>query len=393
MKLFDDEVHKYKGLALYAEPAFTYLNRSARPPAENMRRTLEAWFSQYPRSEQAGLRARLRSKDDGNHCSAFFELLLHQLLLRMGCRVQIHPDLPDRESTRHPDFLVESTQGARFYAEAVIATGVSARERAARARMDDVYDAINRLHSPNFFVALDIIGAPDTPPPARHIRALLKERLGRLDPGEVEVLWRSGGIQAVPHWQYEHEGWKIDFHPIPKSASLRGKPDVRPIGMRSFEMKFVDASSPIRDAIVGKAGRYGELDLPYVIAVNSLDDNSVDRIDMMDALFGKETYVLAIGRSGAMGQPEMTREPNGVWTSRSGPTYTRVSAVLLAISVMPWTIGRAGVFLIHNPWAQRPYDSELTRLPQGVPREGLMHWEVGLSLGEALRLAPGWPFV
>jgi hypothetical protein len=174
---------------------------------------------------------------------------------------------------------------------------------------------------------------------------------------------------------------------------MRGKPNVRPIGIQLFEWKLVDASTPIKDAIVDKAGRYGDLDLPYVIAVNSLDEKSVDRIDVMDALCGKETFVLSSSPSGAIGEPQMKRRPNGAWTGKSGPRYRRVSAVLLAIRVTPWTIGSAGVLLIHNPWAHRPYDCELTQLPQGVAKEGRMHWQDGLSLAKALGLPPGWPFV
>lgn len=391
MQLFDGMIRTYEGPALYAEPAFAYLNRSASSVAETVRRTLEIWFSRYPESERTDLRARFRSKDDQHHYSAFFELVLHELLLKMNCRIQIHPDSPHHTTSRCPDLLVEPPAGSRFYAEAIIVTGMSANERAACARMNDVYDAINRLESPNFFVGMDISGAPETPVPARRIRAFLRERLDELDPDEVAKLWGAGKTEAISHWQYEHEGWSIDFHPIPKSPGLREKPGVRPIGMRSFEGKWVDASTSIRDAITAKAGRYGDFEVPLVIAVNYLGEDTVDQIDVMDALFGKETYSLAISPSGATSAPRMKREPDGAWTSRSGPRYTRVSAVLLAIRAEPWTVGSAGTCLIHNPWAQRRYDSVLTRLSQGVPQAGLMHWKDGLTLGEALDLPQGWP--
>jgi hypothetical protein len=390
VKLFDDIVREYEGRAMYAEPSFAYLNRSARPAAERIRQTLETWFSHYPSEGQTDLCGRFRSDVDQHHYSAFFELLLHESLLRMGCRVEIHPNIAEDETTKRPDFLVESPHGHRFYIEAVLATGESAEEAAARARMDVVYDAINRLDSPGFFVGMDISGAPDTPPSARHIRAFLKARLDALDPDEVSEHLKLGGIRAIPHWRYEHEGWRIDFHPIPKSPKMRGKSGVRPIGMRSFEAKFVDSSTPIRDAIVAKAGRYGDLELPYVIAVNALDESSVDRIDVMDALFGEEQYIVTFGQSG-ISESEMSRAPNGAWMSGSGPRYTRVSAVLVAVRLLPWTVGSAGVCLIHNPWAQRPYFSELTRLPQGIPQDGRMEWQDGESLAEVLELPAGWP--
>jgi hypothetical protein len=53
--------------------------------------------------------------------SAFFELFLHELLLRLGCNVEVHPD-PGTGSSRRPDFLVTDPDGQQFFLEAVLAT-------------------------------------------------------------------------------------------------------------------------------------------------------------------------------------------------------------------------------------------------------------------------------
>jgi hypothetical protein len=309
----------------------------------------------------------------------------------MGCSVEIHPSALDSGTTRRPDFFVKPLVGSCFYVEAILATAEPAEESAARARMNEVYDALNRLDSPNFFVGLDIVGAPATPPSARRIRAFLKAQLDQLDPDEIGARWKSSGIKTVPQWHYEHDGWEITFYPLPKSPKLRGQSGVRPIGMRGHEGRFVDSGTPIRNAIVAKAGRYGDLELPYVIAVNALDEASVDKIDIMDALFGKEQYTVTFGKTGMVSEPEMSRAPNGAWISESGPRNTRVSAVLLTVRLFPWTVGRAGIYLIHNPWAQRPYSSPLTCLPQGIPEDGQMRWQEGDSLYEILGLPLRWP--
>jgi hypothetical protein len=391
MKLFDDTSHDYEGPALSAESSFSYLNRSARTKAERIRQTLEMWFARYPRAEQADLRGRFRSGDDRQHHSAFFELLLHEVLQKIGCAVEIHPSVHGGETTRHPDFLVEPSEGSCFYVEAVVATGESAEESAARARMNQLNDALNRLDSPDFFVGLDISGLPDTPPPGRRLRAFLQARLSRLDPDEIAENWDSGGKNAVPHWDFSHEGWSITIYPIPKSTGLRGKKGIRPIGIQSEGFRFADSRTPVRNAILAKAGRYGDLELPYVVAVNALAKLGVDEIDIMEALFGKEQYVVPFGQTGMVGEPEMSRAPNGAWTSEFGPRYTRVSAVFLAIGLSPWTLGRTAIRLVHNPWAQRPYSSPLTRFPQGIPKEGKMLWQGGDSLHEVLGLPSGWP--
>jgi hypothetical protein len=390
MRLFDDIIRDDEGPALHAEPSFAYLNRSARSECDRIREMLEAWFLRYPSQEQADLRGRFRSDNNWHHHSAFFELCLHELLLRMSCRVEIHPSAGN-SATKRPDFLVESKYGSHFYTEAVLATAEAARDTAARARMNAVYDALNRLDSPNFFVGMDLRGAPETPPRARKIRAFLKGHLDKLDPDNIVALWKSGGIDAVPHWHYEHEGWEIDFYPIPKSPNLRGRKGIRPLGVWSHEGQFVNSSAPIRDAIINKAGRYGDLDLPYVIAVNALDRNIVHQIDIMEALFGKEQWTATWEQSG-LSETEMTRIPNGVWTSKSGPTYTRVSAVLVTIQLLPWTVASADICLYHNPWAEKLYSSELTRLPQAIPQGDHMERQDGESLAAVLQLPLRWPF-
>lgn len=369
MKLFDERDRDDDRPALYAEPDFHHLSRSARQSVQRVRETLETWFSRYPSANQAKLRSDFRAKKNSSHQSAFFELFLHELLIRLGCQVEIHPKVEG--STGRPDFLVDSPTGSSFYLEAVLATNESAEGAAARARVNVVYDALYQLDSPNFFIGMDLRGAPKTPPPARKIRAFLSNRLNILDPDDI----------ALPRWRYEYEGWRIVFYPIPKPPGLRGKPGIRPIRERT-EIRSFDATAAIRGAIVSKAGGYGDLRLPYVIAVNVLE-YGVDHDDALLALFGKEPFS---GRS----DPKLGVH-EGAWFGVSGPRYTRVSAALLATLVLPEIFPKASIRLYHNPWAKRPYKAELTRLPQAVPLDDRMEWQDGKTLDMIFDLPPGWP--
>ena len=108
----------------------------------------------------------------------------------------------------------------------------------------------------------------------------------------------------------------------------------------------------IRDAVVRKGGRYGEICSPFVVAVNACVIH-VDETDEMEALFGRETLV---GNALRPEQDEvMVRLGNGAWRGPSGPRYTRVSAVLIVDTLKPWTVAVAPVRLYHNPWAAHPY--------------------------------------
>jgi len=391
MTLFDDILREDEAPARYAEPNYRYLNRSARADVAKVREVLERWFSRYPDKARTELRGRLRSPNDHQHLSAFFELFLHELLLRLGCHVEIHPEASGGKAT-HPDFRVQSPSGNHFYMEAVLATDESREEAAARARLNELYDALDRMDSPNFFIGIDLEGEPKTPVTAKKIRSFLTNQLASLDPDEVAAAFESGGFRALPHWRIEHEGCMLEFFPVPKSPEARGKEGIRPIGIQMGEAEWLDPRAAIRDAIVSKGGRYGELDLPYIIAVNALGAH-VRRIDVMEALFGKEQFTFRVTALRPTTEPEFSRAPDGAWTSESGARYTRVSAVLVAIQLLPWSVPRASVCLYHNPWAQKPYHSELCRLTQAIPNKdkGKMETVEGEPLGTLLDLSAEWP--
>ena len=121
------------------ETAFAYLNRCAGAEADAARSRIEDWLARYPRPQ--ALAVRLRSPLDDQHRSAFFELLLHQLLLSLGHHVAaIEPKLA--HTWKSPDFLVESIEGHRFYLE-----GVSASQ-------DDLHSVLKR--KANRYGALDL---------------------------------------------------------------------------------------------------------------------------------------------------------------------------------------------------------------------------------------------
>lgn len=389
MPLFDDSTERNdQGPILYAEPKFVYLNRSGRSGAQRIRELLEAWFSHYPEEHKPEFRARFRSPDNTDYVSAFFELCVHELLLLLDDRVEIHPAL--LANARRPDFFVRPILGSEYYLEAVTVMGESRREAAEKARMNAVYDALNRMDSADFFVGMKIQGAPETPPSARRMRRFLGEQLAVLNPDALARHFEAGGFEALPHWRFEHEGWQIDFFPMPKPPELRGRPGIRPIGLQFEGFRFLDRGAGIRDAIVDKAGNYGDLRLPYVVAVNAQPDH-VDEADIMAALFGAEQIVFQVDPDGT-GHDRFVRAPDGAWTSLNGPRYTRVSAVLVATQVSPSSLAWGSMCLYHNPWAVRSYEGRLNRLNTLITaQDGRVSRCNGLSLADVFQLPANWP--
>lgn len=365
----------------YSEPEFSYLDRSPRIAAARVRRRLQRWYMRYPADERAGLRQRFRSRNNVDHYSSFFELFVHELLLRLGCDVQVHPELPNRR--KRPDFIFQS-KGRNAYLEASVVSGESRQKAAARARIDVVYDVLDRLESPNFFVGLHILGSPATPPDANAIMRFLRERLAALDPDEVAAAFASAGGGGVPRWRYEDENW-VEFFPVPRRSETKSEGS-RPLGI-FMRTGWSTAKHDIRKRLAAKAGRYGELDQPYVVALNVLE-GGVDEEDTLDALFGTTQWNYREDTLDFIGS---TRNSDGFWLGPSGPKHTRVSAVLIVRHVSPWRVGHASACLYHNPWAAKPYESQLARLPEVAMRDGKAHRTRGVSFRTLFRLPVKWP--
>ena len=146
----------------------------------------------------------------------------------------------------------------------------------------------------------------------------------------------------------------------------------------------------IRDAVVTKGGQYGDVGLPYIVAVNVLQRH-LERFTVMQALFGQVQITFHISGGKPPEQEPASRIPNGAWSSDSGPRYTRVSGALVVNRVNPWNCATADTCLYHNPWAKRPYKSVLNRLPRANPKGNQMSWEEGESLDVILGLPRNWP--
>jgi hypothetical protein len=389
MRLFDDIAQKNFAPKGYAQPEFDYHNTSGRAEYAHIRELLESWFSRYPVEAAKDLRSRFRSEVDNAHRGAFFELLTHELLLKLGCDVVVHPEVGN-QSTRRPDFRA-NREHETFLVEARVTTHVSEAEAKAAARRNEFYDVLDRtLDSPDFFICLRMRGAPNRAPSAKSMRMFLESRLRGLDPDVVEAELRRGEERT---WPYERDGWQIDFFPIPKGPESRGRPGVRPLGLFAPEplVQRLDPVTPIRRAIEKKAGSYGDLDLPYVIALNTLGEFS-SREHVLEALYGGEVLVHSRYDDGTTDM-RFERNPDGAFVGVDGKRNTRVSAVLMFDGVRPRNLSSASVELYPNYFTGIPYQGVLEQFPR-VELDEIRDSFVptpGRSLCETLGLPHDWP--
>jgi hypothetical protein len=388
--LFDDKPPEETIFRSYSRSSFDFLNRITDPKHVPLRDMLDDWFSRYPEEERNDLSARFRSSKEAAHVGAFFELLVHELHIKLGAEVHAH-FAPSQAGPRTPDFFVTDPVTGSSYVEATVVTGKSKKRQAAEARLDDIVGTLNRLiESPNFWLSMERRGLPKAPANAKQVAQEINRNLAKLAQADETDLTTERDSDSFPIWSFDLEGCVLSFRPFPKGDFARGRSSMRPIALQSGEFETVDHRGPIRKAIVRKANRYGRLGLPFVVALNCIE--MVDGIDIMEALFGQEQFHIPVGLDRELTAKDIgfSRKPDGAWTNPIGPRYSRVSAVLVATHLLPWSISEVVIRLYHNPWAELEYSSVLTRLNQARLHNGAMRKVEGDSLAHVLELDRYW---
>jgi hypothetical protein len=334
LRVFDDITRTDTAPGKRNGSDFEFINDSARPKANQARTIIETWFEHLPDNVKPEFRARLRQRDNQHFRATFFELYLHELLIRAGFTVEFHPD---SEKGKRPDFKVYRDGVAVFCLEGR-AAGDSVAKSAKQHIIDDAYDAIDRIPCPDLFLHITVEGEPKSPVPVkRGLRKELEAWIAGLDYDAVAAMARAGHHDLMPTYAWEHDGWRLVFTALPKKEHARGKPGSRPIGMVGDGIAFCARTGElITNAVADKAGRYGKLDLPYIIAVNVLDQLGVDEDDMWLGL-----------------------------TTALGDQRTTVSAVLIVPELWnPIAAASSVPSLVHNPSAARPLPRGLWPLSQ-----------------------------
>ncbi len=134
----------------------------------------------------------------------------------------------------------------------------------------------------------------------------------------------------------------------PKTPEGRG-----PIGIKTIGITLPPARHLALDEDIKKAAElknhYGDLGIPFILVVNVTDEFHVDKIDVMNALFGQET-VSFTGKEAVLGP----RRPNKAWHTPYGARNTKISAVMIFGDLAAHNAGNREPWIVHNPHAQCP---------------------------------------
>lgn len=337
--------------ASHLESTHRFLDRVSGAYWSQVRDELAGWVTHVEIDDRRDLIARLRSSNDDQFSAAYLELFLHEMFLRSGYSVECHPGVGG--GTRRPDFRVDG-YGRSFYVEARHLVRSSDKDVGRDRRTAAIYDALNTMDSPNFFVWVDVNRSGPNEIPKRDLVASTESWLASLDPDAVDDALRPLGLEGAPSRTWSLDGWTVQLRAIPKALEARGEPGVRPIGIYGgTEAQFVDGVTPIRDALRSKGTAYDITDSPFIVALGVDWFTGKDDRDMMCALYGSDQIVIDTEEMEAVGTQ---RSADGYWYGGDRWAHTNVSGVLQVTNLHPAFFHESNPTLWLHPCADNAID-------------------------------------
>ena len=309
------------------------------PPLVAARKEFLAWLAEVPEAHRADLDARLRSDLDDAHLSARLELFVHHYFRSNGREPQIHPKVA--HSSNRPDFLVDKGDAT------LLVECKSVFDKPAIAQQDQRLRQLATEAGRKLERTVILNPLSNLPPniPARRIRGWI-ERLQIPNDGP--------DVMEFDFWD-NHQGHHYGLRTILPRINDGGEGLTGVQGLMS-QAQTVTIGELFRKGLMEKAGKYGQLDFPYLIALSAETKFPARTKHEFAALFGNIVLNLH-----ADGQVSETRKPNGLFTliQNGEPRYKRVSGVL--VYRFKWTESghEHRIHIYHNPYAAKPIDPGL----------------------------------
>jgi hypothetical protein len=354
LPLFDEKARTDPERSYARESTYAFLDRVDDPIFAAVRDVLNAWMDRFASlHDDAAVKdlvGRLRSKDDITFYAAFWELYLHELFVRLGFNIEVHPE---SGKDTHPDFRM-TRDGREMYLEAVMPNPRAGRSNESKGSKT-VIEYIDAAFDPDFSLSVRFVAGSGSVPSKREVVRGVEGWLANQawnDPSEAGLDPRS----PRPATELRIRQWVIGVRAWPRPPDRRGDRKFPTIitypGMSGYPAAV---SAGIRPVLDEKASKYGVLQAPYILAVWVMSPMASESTPA-EALFG---IALPIGDgTHSTGLPLTVDERDGLWApARPG----RLSAVLSANS-MHFNYSAVSRYLPriwHNPWAMHPVNHAL----------------------------------
>lgn len=380
LKLFENIERPYLGPANNRENTYDYYNRSGRTDISIVRDKLEEWFSDIPNSEKSEMKERFKKSFD----SVFYELFLFRLFRSLGFEITIHPTITG--ASTKPDFLIKKGD-LEIYVEAKISKDKSHMDEASENRLNQFYDSLNKIKSPNFLLYIEKLNfKTDKQPQTKSVIKYFEEELKKID---LDILYSSiekTGLEGIESIHYSNEQIDIEIKPMPVIPSARGKSD-RAIGMFPFESFMGGAEESLQDSINVKAKRYGKLDKPYLICINALSYKTSSGFDVENAIWGSLAFSWSTDPNNR--NEKTIRQPDGIFYNKKGVRIQNVSGILVT-RVFPHNIPTANYWLFKHPFGDNSFDFNRLGLIHNFVENNIIIKNTGQDLDVILNIDKNW---
>ncbi len=368
------------------ETRLEFLYRSDRAEIPPICQLMEDWFQFYPSEEQDQLLRRLSSKNDGEFSSAFFEMYLFTLLRKL--RFDTEVPRSEAEGQKVEDFRAFRQGKLTFRLEAKY-VGQQEQHAWQDRFQRQLQDSLHRARADDIWFSVRIRGEFHHQPAYAKVCQRFNRWYEQHREDIVAALAAGQPSDSLPKFAVEEAGARVALAPMFLKGD-KGSAD-GPVGLWSGGGRWMQTDDKLRRALRRKASRYGTMTVPFIVAV-SLYETANDA-DIGNALFGDEVFTIRQGPEGPVGDPIPSRKPNGFWLGPKGPHNTRVSAILLATELFPWSVAARQPIIYHNPWAEHPLSPGSLPLAQMVPDKNKGRYETcdGQPIHEVLGLPATWP--
>lgn len=337
MKLFDQKERSNVSYAKNKHNAYQFYDLSDMEQFAHVRERMNDWFSHYPISHRGQLKSDFKSQFD----SAYFELFIHELFMKLGFIMEPHVSLP--LTTKMPDFL-GIKKGLEVLIEAKVATDMSEKDMILKERSHLLFDAINEIECKDFWLSIDWLEFKTSRnPKINAIKAYINEAAYQYREELINEENFLNNPDYIKKFFYSDECINLEFSLYPSSI----EPD--PFIVSQPATAFWGGSEEsIRKAVANKANRYGPLDKPFIVCINATSFKHTTARDVFNAIFGYHQF----SEDGI----HLIKNSNniGIFNSQT-PKFTNVSAVFLT-RTYPGNPQSTEHWLIENPSARNPID-------------------------------------
>jgi len=319
------------------------------PPLVAAREEFLSWLSKVPQPHQASWKGRLVSGLDHPHYSVRLELYLHHYFESNSWDIDIEPNMFG--SPNKPDFrVVRGEDRITVEAKAVLDAQADAQQtQILRQLADELTKKLSKT-----IIIEPLSDLPSSLPAKEIVRKI--ESHATTQTSEILEFDIDVKLQNIPY------SLKIIVLP-----ELSGESKLSGVQGMVSGVHTITTGTRIRDALEEKAGKYGYIEMPFLIAVYGKGEFPVRPENEIDALFGDREWL--VPRKGD-GQVTERRKPNGFFTSmrQDKRCHEHVSAVLFYRFKWLDNSHIHQTHIYHNPFALRLINPDFfPNVPQLVP--------------------------